>query len=234
MALAPYAGRFEAAGEAEIFVGVLPLLAEVSNWDWDAKKDVLLNPPPTFMGVGSVEKRPVFVGRRPPGVQRLEPGVDIAAGCGEWKDASSWGGERRGRGSAVENESSQVLIVGGEALTELRRGEVGLIGELSISDAGLFARRGDIGFIGACAGESSKASTGVEKFVEFLNGLVSFGVSSNAGSTGVEFELRNGDNGDVRDGDGEAGDSGRRKGDLRGGLEEDCINAMISMRQELN
>lgn len=66
-------------------------------------------------------------------------------------------------------------------------------------------------------------STGVEKFVEFLNGLDGCGVSSNAGSTGVEVELRNGDNGEVRNGDGEAADSGRRKGDLRGGLEEDCI-----------
>lgn len=123
----------------------------------------------------------------------------------------------------MEKESSKMLFVGGEARIEERRGEVGLIGELSVSDAGLFANRGDIGFIAACAGESSKASSGVEKFVEFLNGLVGFGVPSNAGSTGVEVELRNGDNGEVRDGDGEAGDSGRRKGDLRGGLEEDCI-----------
>lgn len=55
----------------------------VSHWDWDVKKDVLLDPPPTFVGVGSVEERPLFVGRRPPGVQRFEPGVDIAVGCGE-------------------------------------------------------------------------------------------------------------------------------------------------------
>lgn len=207
-----------------MFDDVEPREAElvVSNWDWDVKKDVFLDPPLTFVGVGSVEERPVFVGRRPR-VQRFEPGVDIAEGCGEWKGASSWGGERRGTGLAVEKESSKMLTVGGEARMELRRGEVGLIGELSVSDAGLFANRGDIGFIGACAGESSNASTGAEKFVEFLNGLVGFGVSSNAGRTGVEVELRNGDNGEVRNGDGEAGDSGRRKGDLRGGLEEDCI-----------
>lgn len=143
-----------------------------------------------------------------------ERGVTIAAG-------SNCGGLRSG--FAEEKESSKTFIVGEEALIELRRGDVGLVDELSVSGVGLLAKSGDIGFIGACAGESSKDSTGVEKFVEFLNGLVAFEVSSNAGSTGVEVELRNGDNGEVRNGDGEAGDSGRRNGDLRGGLEDDYI-----------
>ena len=78
-----------------MFDGVEPREAElgVSNWDWDVKKDVFLAPPPTFVGVGFVEERPVLTGRSPPGVQRFEPGVDIVVDCGEWKGASSWGGE---------------------------------------------------------------------------------------------------------------------------------------------
>lgn len=209
---------------------MLPRLAEVSNWDWDAKKDVLLDPAPTFVGVGSAEERPVFVGRRPRGVQRFEPGVDIAVGCGDANGASSCGGLRKGCGLAEEKESSKMFIVGGSAVMELRSGEVGFVGELSPGEEGVLLKSGDIGLIGACAcnGESSETSTGFEKFVEFLNGLVGFGVSSVAGSTGVEVELRNGDNGEVRTGDGEAGeagDSGRRKGDLRGGLEADYIRS---------
>ena len=39
----------------------------------------------------------------------------------------------------MEKESSKILIVGAEALMEFRRGEVGLVGELLVSDAGLFA-----------------------------------------------------------------------------------------------
>ena len=69
------------------------------------------------------------------------------------------------------------------------------------------AKSGEIGLIGA----SPKIATEVNfESVVLRNGLVDFVGESSGASSGVA-----GRNGDARNSDGEAGFSGRRKGDLR-------------------